>query len=126
MTIEALKFIDDELNGAGVDYELDEMTKYPTPSTYFVGEFSDSPQLNEDGMQESTLILTGTSSSLLSLMEAKETIEELFPAVGGRIERLSNGSSVAIFFEKSLNIPTDAMDITRIQIELLIKEWKVK
>ena len=126
MTIEALKFIDDTLNGAGIDYEFGQWSSSPIPSPYSIGEFVDSEVMNEDGMQETSFLVTVTSkNSWLELLEVKEKIEELIPAVGGNVAMLDN-SCVAIFFESALDIPTDTMELKRIQINLNIKEWKGK
>ena len=126
MTIEALKYIDDTLNNAGINYEFGMWTSdviYP----YFVGEYTDTTTVNEDGMKETTFLLSGTSrNSMLELEEAKEKIEDLFPSVGGRIAKLDNGSRIVIFFNSAMYVPTDTADIKRLQINLTIKEWKVK
>lgn len=127
MTIEALKFIGDTLERAGIPYELGQWSSSPIPSPYVIGEFTDIESLNEDGMQQTSFLLTATSkNSWLELMEVKDKIEELFPSVGGKVAMLDNGSSVAIFFDSSLNIPTDTMELKRMQINLTIKEWSVK
>lgn len=127
MTIDALKFINDALIGAGINYEFGEWSSSPIPSPYFIGEATEIEPMNEDGMQQTTLLLTGTSkNSWLELLESKEQIEELFPPVGGKVAMLTNGSALAIFFNSALNIPTDTMELKRIQINLTIKEWKVK
>lgn len=126
MTIEALKYIDDTLNNAGINYEFGMWTSdviYP----YWVGEYTDTPTSNEDGMTETSFILSGTSrNSMLELEETKEKIEDLFPSVGGKIAKLDNGSRIAIFFDYAMYVPTDTADIKRLQINLIIKEWKVK
>lgn len=127
MTIEALEFIDKTLNDAGIPYEFGEWSSDEIPSPYFVGEFQNIEPLNEDGMQQTNFILTGHSkNSWLELIEKKELIEDLFPSVSGKIAQLDNGSTVAIFFDLAINIPTESMEFKRIQINLTIKEWKVK
>lgn len=103
------------------------MVKFTYSVTIFVGEFTDVDSINEDGLQETVFLLTGTSyDSWLELIESKELIEDLFPSVGGKIAMLTNGSALAIFFDAANNIPTDTMELKRIQINLTIKEWKVK
>lgn len=126
MTIEALKYISDTLNYAGIPYEYVEWTSPEVPDIYFIGECTDVEAMNEDGMQQSVMILTGTSyASWLELMEKKEVIESLFPSVGGRIAELSNGSTLMIAYSTSSPTPTDTMDLKRIQVNLMVKEWKV-
>lgn len=126
MTVEGLAFVNKMLVDGGVPYEFGEFTQTPIPSTYFTGEYSDVTMLNEDGKDESTFMVTGTTSEdWLDLMEFDEKIKRLFPQVGGMVAMLDNGSSIAIFYENSHNIPTETIDLKRIQINLRIKEWKV-
>ena len=71
MTIDSLKFISDTLTGAGINYEFWEWTS-PVKYPYFVGEYSESEPVNEDGMQESEVILNGfTREAYFELETAK-------------------------------------------------------
>ena len=125
MTIEAMKYIDDILNDNEINYEFGQWSSSPIPSPYFIGEFIEQEALNEDGMQQTSFLLTGTSkNSWLELYEAKEKIEELFPSINNKVAKLENGSVLAIFFDNAMNIPTNTMELKRIQINLTVKEWK--
>lgn len=125
MTQEALSFIDSVLYEAGISYEFIEWTSEELPQVYWVGEFLDVENINEDGMKESTFILTGTTlGSWLDLVDDKDIIENLFPAVGGKVALLENNSSIAIFFDTAQPIQSDSMDVKRLQINLTIKNWK--
>ena len=122
MTQESLAYINTALTNAGINYEFMEWTSelvYP----YFVGEYSEPEPLNEDGMQESTFMITGTTDGTwLSLEEAKAIIEcELC----NKTAILSNGNGIAISYSGSLVVPTGNERMKRMQINLLIKEWKV-
>lgn len=125
MTIEALQFISDSLKLLGIHYEFGEWSSdivYP----YFVGEYQESPPMNEDGMQETTFLLTGFSrESWLQLEREKEKIENHFSKVGGTTVITASGAAVAIFYANSLIIPTGDAELKKIQINLTIKEWKV-
>ena len=83
MTKEILKIISDSMESLGLNYEFMEWTseiKYP----YFVGEYGETQQTTEDGLQESSFILTGyTRGTWLSLEEIKELIQAYFDAVNG-------------------------------------------
>ena len=72
MTKEILKIISDSMESLGLNYEFMEWTseiRYP----YFVGEYGETQQSTEDGLQESSFILTGyTRGTWLSLEEIKE------------------------------------------------------
>lgn len=125
MTDESLGFINDTLIDAGINYEFGEYTsklQYP----YFVGEYTETDVENEDGMQESTFILSGFSrDTWLTLEKAKNIIKRLFPAVGGKTAILKSGAGVAVFYVRSNIIPTGDYQLKRIEINLTIKEWSV-
>lgn len=122
MTTESLAFINDILTEADINYEFMEWTSdvaYP----YWVGEYTESEPMNEDGMQESTFMITGTTDgSWLSLEEAKTTIER---KLCNQTVILPNGNGLAVFYSGSLVVPTGNEKMKRMQINLLIKEWKV-
>lgn len=108
-----------------INYELSEWTKavvYP----YFVGEYTEQAPMTEDGMQESTFILTGfTRGTWLDLEEIKEEIAEYFDSVSGKITIAESGSAIAIFYAGGFAVPTMDAELKKIQINLSIKEWKV-
>ncbi len=123
MTSEVLGFVASKLDEIGIDYEFGEWTSFPVPEPYFVGEYSESESFTEDGEQDVNFMLTGTSRTWLSLEEAKEKIEKLFS--NGITAILENHSGVAVFYSNASPIPTGDAELKRIQINLLIKEWKV-
>lgn len=126
MSVSALKIISDSMKSLGINYEFGEWSSkvvYP----YFVGEYQESPPMNEDGMQESTFLLTGFSrGSWLQLENEKEKIENHFNKVGGKTVITESGSAVAVFYANSLIVPTGDAELKKIQINLTIKEWSVK
>ncbi len=125
MTKEILKIISDSMESLGLNYEFMEFTssiEYP----YFVGEYGETEPLTEDGLQESSFILTGYSrASWLSLENAKESIEAFFDPISGHTEITSSGSGVAVFYSNGFPVPTGDADLKKMQINLTIKEWKV-
>lgn len=125
MSKASLKIIKDSMKALGLNYSFMEWNgepKYP----YFVGEYQETPSLNEDGLQESTFLLTGFSrETWMALENAKEKIESYFNKVGGKTVIADNGSAVAVFYSNSLVIPTGDAELKKIQINLLVKEWKV-
>lgn len=122
---EILKMINLRLTEAGINYEFMEWTSeivYP----YFVGEYNEIAPSNESGERDITFILNGfTRSSFSQLLSCAKTIENLFPAIEGKLEMLESGSAVAVFYEDSTQIQTGIPDLKRIQINLSIKEWRV-
>ena len=122
MTQESLAYINTALTSAGINYEFMEWTSelvYP----YFVGEYSEPEPMNEDGMQESTFMITGTTDDTwLSLEEAKAIIER---ELCNKTAILPNGNGIAVSYSGSLVVPTGNERMKRMQINLNIKEWKV-
>ena len=119
----ALGIVKDELNKIGVPYEFMRWTssvEYP----YWVGEYSEAPTGTEDGYQEGTLMLTGTTKgSWLELLQQKAQIQDHFPTVGG-LRATTDKGVVVIFYSHSFPVPTGEADLKRMQIDLQIKAWK--
>ena len=125
MKIETLKFINDTLVDGGINYEFGEWTSDVVPSPYFVGEYEEFESITEDGLQEISFLLTGTTrGSWLDLERAKDTIEKLFSKTTGKTAILDS-AGVAIFYDRALIIPTGDAELKRIEIRLTIKEWSV-
>lgn len=124
MTVAGLKFIKGELLGLGIPYEFMEWTSSPIPKTYWVGEYSEVAPVDEDGLYESTFILTGTTKEkYLSLETVKEQIRNRFPEYG-YTGILPNGWGIAVSYDTSFPVPSVGEGIHRLQITLNIKEWK--
>ena len=123
MTIEVIA---DAMNDMGLEYDFMERKSEPV-YPYFTGEYSETPPVSEDGMEECTFILNGFSrDTWLSLEEAKNKIKSYFDRTNGRIVRTAEGHVVAIFYENGFPVPTGDKELKRIQINLTIKEWSVK
>ena len=127
MQKETLKFISDALASAGIPYEYEEYnSSIEALNRYWVGEYSETGPLTEDGLEESTFILTVyAKEDMLILENDKKTIKQLFPIISGNRAILDNGSGVAIFYENALPVPTGDDFIKKMQINLIIKEWMV-
>lgn len=122
MTEGALKYIDTLLSAAGINYEFGEWASdivYP----YFVGEYSEQPTDTEDGLSETDFTLNGfMRGSALALEDAKATIESAF---ADATCILQNGSGIDVSYAGALIVPTGDAELKRIQVSLIIKEWKV-
>lgn len=122
MTKTALKFINNTLESAGINYDFAERKRavvYP----YWVGEYTDLGADNEDGMSEANFTLDGwTRGEWLDLENDRETIESLFNDCTTILE---NGSGIDISYAGAQIIPTGDAELKRMQINLTIKEWKV-
>lgn len=126
MSKQVLKLISDAMKSLGIEYDFGEYSGNPVIYPYFVGEYTETESVTEDGLQETTFLLTGFSrGSWLALEEAKEKIENYFNKVSGKTVITANGSGVAVFYANSLIVPTGDEELKRIQIDLTIKEWMV-
>lgn len=125
MTTEALKLVSDGMAALGLNYAFMMWEGEPV-ETYFVGEYQEIPSTDESGLQEADYILTGfTRGSWLELETAKEKIENYFNRTSGKRVIADNGTAVAIFYANSFGVPTGDAELKRIEIHLLVKEWKV-
>lgn len=120
-----LNIISESMSALGLNYEFGVYNSSPA-YPYWVGEYQEAPPVNEDGLQETSFILTGfTRGDPLGLENDKEKIKSYFPKVGGKVV-IAEGSAVAIFYDFTLgNIPTGDAELKKIQVNLSIKEWSV-
>lgn len=126
MSKQVLKLISDAMESLGIEYSFGFYAPNPVKYPFFVGEYQETEPNTEDGLQESTFMLTGYArESWLPLEDAREQIENYFNKVSGKTVITDNGSGVAIFYASSLIAPTVDAELRRIQINLSIKEWKV-
>ena len=117
------KFISDQMDILAIPYEFGMWTSdvvYP----YFVGEITEESVTTEDGLEESTMILTGFHrGKYIDLETAKEKIKQHFHPICGACATTDSGS-IAVFFDGSFSVPTGEAELKKIQINLKIKEWK--
>lgn len=126
MSKNLLKVVSDGMTELGLEYEFGEYTKEPIVYPYFVGEYTETEPMTEDGLQETTFMLSGFSrGTWLTLENAKEKIERYFNKVYGKTVMVDDGSAVAVFYGNSLIVPTGDEELKKIQINLQCKEWKV-
>lgn len=122
--MERLKFINEQMEAIAVPYELDVWTSeivYP----YFVGELTEEPTITEDGRESSTMLLTGFHrGKMIDLLTVMEKIKSHFSPVHGLRGQTDSGSSIAVFFDGFMIIPSGEADLKKIQINLKIYVWK--
>lgn len=122
--MEKLKFINEQMTAIAVPYEFMQWTSeitYP----YFVGEITEEPTMTEDGLEESTMLLTGFSrGKFVDLETVKERIKSHFSPIYGLTGQTDSGSAIAVFFDGSFYVPTGEADLKKIQINLKLKLWK--
>lgn len=123
MIEKALGIVKDEMNIIDVPYEFMRWTS-TAKDRYWVGEYSETPTTTEDGYEEGTLILTGTTKdSWLMLMQDRAKIKDHFPSIYG-LRITTDKGTVVIFYDNSFPVPTGEADLKRIQVNLQIKAWK--
>lgn len=94
---------------------------------YFVGEYTESPPLYENGLQEATFMLTGFHRGTWEELEAaKAKIENYFNKVSGKTVMADDGSAVIVFYDSALIVPKEDARLKSIQINLSVQEWSVK
>lgn len=124
MTVEALKYVNDCLESLSIPYEFMQWTK-PLSFPYFIGEYTEIEPMNEEGLEQGTLILTGTTNkNYLTLESIKEKLKQFFPS-DGRTAILDNGSGIAVSYSTAFPVPTGEQELVRIQINLNIQEWRI-
>lgn len=121
--MDKLKFINDQLETIGIPYEFGQWSsgiKYP----YYVGEITEEPVTTEDGLEESTFILTGFNrGNMIALERDKSMIKKHFDPIYGLRGETDSGA-IAAFFDGSFYVPSGEAELKTIQINLKIKEWK--
>ena len=121
MNIETLSYINEILNETGINYSFARWNG-DIPESYWIGEYSETDSLHEDGMIESDFILTGTTEgSWMNLQTEKELIER---TLNDRTLILESGVGLCINFERSLIVPTETEYLKRIQLNFSIREWR--
>ena len=114
-----LTIINNELNTMNIPYTFDGWDK-ELELPQFIGEISEVPTLNEDGLSEYTFILTGYA--------VKNDNDYLFN-VAERIKKEYKPSKivdkVVIIYDNTMPIDTNNDDLKRIQTTLKIKKWSV-
>lgn len=118
-----LAIIKEELKTIGVPYEFMRWTsaiEYP----YFIGEYSEIDTNTEDGYEECTLMITGTTKgNWLELEEIKNKIKNHFPSVYG-LRKSTDTGTVVFYYSNAFPVDTGDADLKRIQINIQVKQWK--
>lgn len=123
--MDKLTFIKEQMSILGIPYAFMEWTKSTIPDRYCIGEYTETPPIYENGLEESTFTLTETTRGKWILLEQdKEKIKKHFPPVGGLVAKTENGY-IAAFYAGAFPVPTGEADLKRMQINIDIKEWKV-
>ena len=119
-----LGIIAHEMDSLGIPYEFMRWTSEQVPNRYWIGEYTETPTDSEDGHEEGTILLTGTTSgSWLDLEKDKKKIKRHFANIHG-LRVATDMGAVAIFYGNSFPVDTGTADLKRMQINLQVKEWR--
>ena len=123
MNKEVLSLIATLMKSLGIRYSFlrynaeDSGTEYP----YFVGEYIENPEANEDGHMACDFILNGfTRGSWLSLEEVKTTVADYFRCY----RTLTDNYGVSITYESAYPVPQEDEELKSIEITLTVHVWR--
>lgn len=125
MTEAGLKYIAGFMDGLSIPYDFMEWKDKPPDDRYFVGESNEltMTRLEEDGQQDSTMILRGFTRREWGLLwKDAETIRKNLPQTA----ILPDGTGIAVFYAGSSPAYTGDESVKSIKTNLDIKEWSVK
>jgi len=108
-------------NGSGKSTLIKTLLHLNTPIS---GEITEDPITTEDGLEESTMIVTGFHrGKRIDLEKDKEKIKEHFDPIYGLRGETEKGA-IIVFYDGAFYIPSGEASLLKIQINLKIKEWK--
>ena len=114
-----LKIINDELNTMNIPYTFDGWdNEIELPQ--FIGEISEVPTLDEDGLSEYTFILTG-----YAMKNDNDYLFDVAERLKQRYKPSKIVDKVVIMYDNTIFIDANNEDLKRIQITLKIKKWSV-
>ena len=112
-----LKILKKELENMNIPYTFDEWDKdYELPQ--FIGEISETTNVNEDGKNEYSFILTGYATTYSYLFEVAEQLKAKYktsPIIDG----------VVIKYDNLMIVKNGSEDLKQIQINFNVKKWSV-
>lgn len=118
-----LKTINTQLEGLGLNYEFQRMTKNPVTYPYWVGDYTEPEGLTEAGLETPTFLLTGFARGTFEQLENdKNKIKDHFKH--GVSVITESGDAVVIYYAGCIPIPLEDDDLKKIQVNLSIKIWK--
>lgn len=113
-----------ELNSIGIPYEFMRWTDPDVPDPYWIGEYTETATLTEDGYEEGTLLVTGTTQgSWLKMLQDTQTIKDHFSPIYG-LRTTTDWGTVVIFYDTCFPVDTGQANLKRMQVNLQIKAWK--
>ena len=122
--IEVLSVINTQLTELGLNYEFGEMTQSPPAYPYWVGEYTEPALSGEDGKAEPVMLLSGfTRGSHHSLETQAELIRNYYKH--GITVLTNDGAAVVVNYAGSLKVPTNELELKKIQVNLSVRLWNL-
>lgn len=115
-----LEFIKDQMDDLNVPYSFWEWHGDP-PETYFVGEFSETSSLSEDGHLEGEFSLSGFTRGTYASLDAYRQL--IYKRFRNGEKRCGAGGSCAVYYDHSMLVPTGVEGVKRMDIYLTTREW---
>ena len=120
---EVLQILNQQMESLSLTYEFGQMTKSPPTYPYWVGDYSSSEPMTEDGLEPITIMLTGFArGNFIELETQKKIIKDHFKH--GVSVITDSGDAVVIFYGGGFNVPSGELDLKKCQVNLSIKNWK--
>ena len=115
--IDVLTTVKNEMEKLNIPYTFDTWDN-DIELPQFIGEISETPNVNEDGKSEYTFILTGYATSYSYLFGVAEQLK-----VNYKTSAIVDG--IVIKYDNTTPIDNGTDDFKQIQINLTIKKWSV-
>lgn len=121
--IDILRIIKEQMELIGINYEFMRMNTYPPSYPYWVGEYIEGGEPQEDQLSETELILNGFGRGNILLLEnEKEIIKNHFQYINVSLD--DKKSVICIYYNGSHVIQDEDMELKRVQVNLKIKKWR--
>ena len=115
--IDVLTTVKNEMEKLNIPYTFDTWDN-DIELPQFIGEISETPNVNEDGKSEYSFILTGYATNYSYLFGVAEQLKNKY-----KTSAIVDG--IVIKYDNTTTIDNDTDDLKQIQINMTIKEWSV-
>ena len=115
--IDVLTILKNEMEKLNIPYTFDTWDN-DIELPQFIGEISETPNVNEDGKSEYTFILTGYATSYSYLFGVAEQLKVKY-----KTSAIVDG--IVIKYDNTTPIDNGSDDLKQIQINFNIKKWSV-
>ena len=115
--IDVLTTVKNEMEKLNIPYTFDTWDN-DIELPQFIGEISETPNVNEDGKSEYTFILTGYATSYSYLFGVAEQLKNKY-----KTSAIVDG--IVIKYDNTTTIDNGTDDLKQVQINFNIKKWSV-